>query len=179
MARVWRDGQKKPVRVYRLVTSGTIEEKIFQRQVSTELLCNFFYLCQMAQNNNFQITKQTLGGGVVEGKKGNSAQFHFTTSELRDLFTFRPTAACDTHELLGCECDGSNSSNVGNASDESAAEVRACQLGEGRQDGTNFKTDLVDLKRWQHLLPPVGQIPDDALAEATEYITFAFVNVHK
>ena len=116
---------------------------------------------------------------MVEGKKGNSAQFHFTTSELRDLFTFRPTAACDTHELLGCECDGSNSSNVGNASDESATEVRACQLGEGRQDGSNFKTDLVDLKRWQHLLPPVGQIPDDALAEATEYITFAFVNVHK
>ena len=34
MARVWRDGQKKPVRIYRLVTSGTIEEKIFQRQVS-------------------------------------------------------------------------------------------------------------------------------------------------
>ena len=33
MARVWRDGQKKNVTIYRLLTSGTIEEKIFQRQV--------------------------------------------------------------------------------------------------------------------------------------------------
>ena len=85
---------------------------------------------------NFQITKQTLGGGVVEAKSGSSAQFHFTTSELRDLFSFCPTAACDTHELLGCKCDGSNGSNAGNFSDESAAEVRTCQLGEGREDGS-------------------------------------------
>jgi hypothetical protein len=33
MARVWRDGQKKTVIIYRLLTTGTIEEKIFQRQV--------------------------------------------------------------------------------------------------------------------------------------------------
>lgn len=34
MARIWRDGQKKNVYIYRLLTSGTIEEKIFQRQIS-------------------------------------------------------------------------------------------------------------------------------------------------
>ena len=33
MARVWRDGQRRKVHVYRLATAGTIEEKIFQRQV--------------------------------------------------------------------------------------------------------------------------------------------------
>ena len=33
MARVWRDGQRKVVQIYRLLTTGTIEEKIFQRQV--------------------------------------------------------------------------------------------------------------------------------------------------
>lgn len=33
MARIWRDGQKKSVYIYRLLTSGTIEEKIFQRQI--------------------------------------------------------------------------------------------------------------------------------------------------
>ena len=33
MARVWRDGQRKNVTIYRLLTTGTIEEKIFQRQV--------------------------------------------------------------------------------------------------------------------------------------------------
>jgi hypothetical protein len=35
-ARVWRDGQRKRVFVYRLLTTGTIEEKVFQRQLSKE-----------------------------------------------------------------------------------------------------------------------------------------------
>uniref|UniRef100_F1KX53 DNA repair and recombination protein RAD54-like n=1 Tax=Ascaris suum TaxID=6253 RepID=F1KX53_ASCSU len=33
MARIWRDGQKMPCHIYRLVTAGTIDEKILQRQV--------------------------------------------------------------------------------------------------------------------------------------------------
>lgn len=36
--RAWRVGQKKPVTVYRLVTSGTIEEKIYHRQVRSVLM---------------------------------------------------------------------------------------------------------------------------------------------
>lgn len=32
MARVWRDGQLKNVFIYRFMSTGTIEEKIFQRQ---------------------------------------------------------------------------------------------------------------------------------------------------
>jgi len=34
MARVWRPGQTKKVFLYRLLCTGTIEEKIFQRQVA-------------------------------------------------------------------------------------------------------------------------------------------------
>lgn len=33
MARVWRDGQKRTVHIYRLLSTGTVEEKIFQRQL--------------------------------------------------------------------------------------------------------------------------------------------------
>jgi SNF2 family DNA or RNA helicase len=33
---VWRDGQAKRVYVYRLLSAGTIEEKVFQRQISKE-----------------------------------------------------------------------------------------------------------------------------------------------
>lgn len=33
--RAWRIGQKKQVTVYRLLTAGTIEEKIYHRSVQT------------------------------------------------------------------------------------------------------------------------------------------------
>lgn len=38
MARIWRDGQKKEVHIYRLIVYGTIEEKIYQRQTTKEKL---------------------------------------------------------------------------------------------------------------------------------------------
>ena len=31
--RAWRIGQGRPVTIYRLITSGTIEEKVYHRQV--------------------------------------------------------------------------------------------------------------------------------------------------
>ncbi len=33
MARIWRDGQKKTVWIYRLLAVGSIDEKMFQRQM--------------------------------------------------------------------------------------------------------------------------------------------------
>lgn len=38
MARIWRPGQNKEVHIYRLITVGTIEEKIYQKQISKENL---------------------------------------------------------------------------------------------------------------------------------------------
>ncbi|KAL0282390.1 UNVERIFIED_CONTAM: DNA excision repair protein CSB [Sesamum angustifolium] len=38
--RAWRIGQKKDVTVYRLITSGTIEEKVYQRQIYKHFLTN-------------------------------------------------------------------------------------------------------------------------------------------
>ena len=38
--RAWRLGQTKPVSVYRLMTSGTIEEKIYHRQIFKQFLTN-------------------------------------------------------------------------------------------------------------------------------------------
>ncbi len=34
MARVWREGQDKPVWIYRMLTTGSVEEKIWQRQLA-------------------------------------------------------------------------------------------------------------------------------------------------
>eukprot|EP01117_Protostelium_nocturnum_P012146 TRINITY_DN4455_c0_g2_i2.p1 TRINITY_DN4455_c0_g2~~TRINITY_DN4455_c0_g2_i2.p1 ORF type:complete len:842 (-),score=232.18 TRINITY_DN4455_c0_g2_i2:126-2303(-) len=80
MARIWRDGQKKNVFIYRLLSTGTIDEKIFQRQ----------------------ITKQGLSNSVVDGK-ANEKKAHFTKEELRDLFSYNSDTICDTHDLLQCK----------------------------------------------------------------------------
>jgi len=81
MARIHRDGQKHPVSIYRLLTTGCFDEKIFQRQ----------------------ITKQGLADSVMDNKSGASA---FTQAELRDLFSLDETTECQTHNLLGCSCGG-------------------------------------------------------------------------
>ena len=38
--RAWRIGQRRPVTVYRLITSGTIEEKVYHRQIYKQFLTN-------------------------------------------------------------------------------------------------------------------------------------------
>ncbi len=38
--RAWRIGQSRPVTIYRLITSGTIEEKVYHRQVYKSFLTN-------------------------------------------------------------------------------------------------------------------------------------------
>ncbi|KAF3913240.1 hypothetical protein AA313_de0208447 [Arthrobotrys entomopaga] len=81
MARVHRDGQKSHVYIYRMITTGCIDEKIYQRQ----------------------ITKQGLADSIMDQKAGGS---NFTTAELRDLFRLDAETACNTHDLLCCECDG-------------------------------------------------------------------------
>ncbi|KAJ2913432.1 hypothetical protein MD484_g6970, partial [Candolleomyces efflorescens] len=74
LARVWRDGQKKECFVYRFISTGTIEEKIFQRQAN----------------------KQALSSAVVDEKE--DTERHFSLDSLRQLFTFNEHTLCDTHE---------------------------------------------------------------------------------
>jgi len=61
MARVWRDGQKKEVWIYRLLSVGTIDEKIFQRQM----------------------LKQEVAMSVVDEKM---VQRNFNSEDIRELF---------------------------------------------------------------------------------------------
>ncbi len=62
---------------------GSIEEKIYQRQVS----------------------KQGLSGTVVDLSK-KAEHTSFSAEELRDLFSFEPNTTCLTHDLLDCQCTG-------------------------------------------------------------------------
>jgi DNA repair and recombination RAD54-like protein len=95
LARVWRDGQKKECRysnswsrqglkshlgfVYRFISTGTIEEKIFQRQAN----------------------KQALSSAVVDEKE--DTERHFSVELLRQLFLFNEDTICETHETFKCK----------------------------------------------------------------------------
>lgn len=85
MARIHRDGQKRAVFIYRLLTTGMIDEKIYQRQV----------------------TKQSLSDTLMDSKSSGSA---FSLEELRDLFRCHENIDCLTHDMLQCSCksDGLN-----------------------------------------------------------------------
>ncbi|XP_014220729.1 DNA repair and recombination protein RAD54-like [Trichogramma pretiosum] len=78
MARVWRDGQKKPCFVYRFLCTGTIEEKIFQRQAH----------------------KKALSSTVVD--QDEDVARHFTQNDLRDLFSLEESTVSDTHSKFKC-----------------------------------------------------------------------------
>lgn len=65
--------------VYRFISTGTIEEKIFQRQAS----------------------KQALSSAVVDEKE--DAERHFSIDALRQLFLFREDTLSETHETFKCK----------------------------------------------------------------------------
>lgn len=83
-ARVWRDGQKKRVFIYRLFATGTIEEKIFQRQIS----------------------KEGLQNAVVENDYNPNLM---SSDDLHDIFSIDTMSASNTHDSLKCtRCERSS-----------------------------------------------------------------------
>ncbi|CCK70603.1 DNA-dependent ATPase RAD54 KNAG_0E03460 [Huiozyma naganishii CBS 8797] len=82
LARVWRDGQKKDCFIYRFITTGSIEEKIFQRQSM----------------------KMSLSSCVVDAKE--DVERLFSANNLKQLFQFKENTICETHETYHCKrCD--------------------------------------------------------------------------
>jgi DNA repair and recombination RAD54-like protein len=79
LARVWRDGQKKSCFVYRFIGTGSIEEKILQRQSH----------------------KQALSASVVDC--GEDVERHFSAGDLRELFEFKDATTSNTHDTYKCK----------------------------------------------------------------------------
>ncbi len=88
MARIWRDGQTKPCYIYRMITAGTVEEKIYQRQMMKGELAR---CCVMAESTTLQAAKASKGK-----KEGGS----FTKDELKELFSIKVGVSCMTADQL-------------------------------------------------------------------------------
>ncbi|XP_024532859.1 protein CHROMATIN REMODELING 25 [Selaginella moellendorffii] len=152
-ARVWRDGQKKRVYIYRFLATGTIEEKVYQRQMSKEGL------------------QKVISG---DSKAEVNA---LSTEDLRDLFTLRDISS-DTHDTLDCErCDVENVPNelANQLGDIGAfAKTAGClerQRHWEKQIGEPAEEDLI---RWAHHSHP-STVPDVILQWAAgEEVSFVF-----
>ena len=102
-ARCWRDGQKKRCFTYRFLATGTVEEKIFQRQLSKEGLQS-----------------------VVDDKEQVNA---LSTKDLRNLFKLRTGTPSDTHDKLRCErCAIIHDNAEMEAKRVLPKQLKACQL---------------------------------------------------
>eukprot|EP00759_Apiculatamorpha_spiralis_P057016 PhF_6_TR8350/c0_g1_i3/m.13089/K20093/ERCC6L, PICH; DNA excision repair protein ERCC-6-like len=77
--RVHRVGQTKDVNVYRLITCGTVEEKMYRRQIFKSVLAK---RSSSATKENSHISS------------------HFTKTELRDMFKLENTKNSNTHVQL-------------------------------------------------------------------------------
>jgi len=82
LARIWRDGQQKHCFIYRFISTGTIEEKIYQRQSA----------------------KMQLSSCVVDSNE--DVERLFSSENLRQLFQYNMNTVCETHETFKCKrCD--------------------------------------------------------------------------
>ncbi|KKK14856.1 hypothetical protein P175DRAFT_0555611 [Aspergillus ochraceoroseus IBT 24754] len=138
MARIHRDGQKRPCHIYRILLKGSLEEKIWQRQV----------------------TKLGLADSVME-RKDSVAQF--SRDELKDLFRLDTQSKCQTHELLACDCGGrgdAETSNTGSHSPVTSLEEKQEEEEEEEEEEeddfpdlpTLIKASELDMEKQEQLL---------------------------
>ncbi|KAK6634151.1 hypothetical protein RUM44_004759 [Polyplax serrata] len=148
VSRIWRDGQKHPVYIYRLLTTGTIEEKIYQRQLSKIGLCD----------------------GTVDPE--NNKSIKISKEELKDLFF---PCECDlqdclTHDALSCECSKEGEIPI----PEVEEEERSCQL--VKLSKSSLK--ISELFHWEHHGQPfnLSFLSMLCLSQVQERISFIFYN---
>ncbi|EPR64357.1 SWI2/SNF2-containing protein RAD54 [Toxoplasma gondii GT1] len=146
LARVWRDGQKKSCYIYRFFSTGTIEEKIYQRQ----------------------ICKDGLSAMLVSDGE-NQIKDSLSTELVKDLFRLREDTLSDTHDMLecrrcGCRAAGQDVENEGeNERREAKRETEEEMLGSVPQLDEDFDED--DLVTWAHHRD-LASVPDPCLRQA-------------
>lgn len=176
MSRIHREGQKRPCYIYRLITTGCIDEKILQRQL-------------MKHN----LTRKFLSSNTSD--TGSANDDLFDKSDLKDLFTIHQNTKSNTHDLI-CRCDG-----LGEEFDDDEEVLKAPALDGSFEQWSNAldakrKMDVLESQRTQlekkllkqclldykHIDPDRSlDLYDDVATEVykkgKKNITFAFIKV--
>lgn len=121
MSRIHRDGQTKPVFIYRLFTTGSIDEKIFQRQLMKNNLSNQFL---NLENSHINLNV-------------------FSMEDLKDIFTIHEDTTSNTHDLVECECEGEGYSFIEGGTEES--EQDEDNINDSEESTNNKNTNLQNL----------------------------------
>jgi len=97
MARVWRDGQKKHVHIYRFIATGSIEERMYQRQILKVRVCMPSFLPPFP--HHLLHLQEEVANAVVDNSLDGKR--NFVRSDLRDVFKFDPKHQedCGTYRL--------------------------------------------------------------------------------
>lgn len=120
--RAWRLGQVRPVKIYRLMTEGTIEEKIYHRQ----------------------IFKQFITNKVLKDPKQRSS---YDLTDLYDLFTYTPGDSAGGQKsamFRGAEVDINGSQKEAKNKDRSTTTVTKEEDEEQKQLGTMGRVETLE-----------------------------------
>jgi DNA repair and recombination RAD54-like protein len=148
MARIWRDGQKKPCFIYRLFTTGTIDEKVYQRQICKDGLSTMM-VTETGEDEPAEMLRESLDSDLV-----------------KDLFSYSEDTACATHDMLECKrcpahLQAGRVSRIIDVADEDLAENFVPQEADVVED---------ELCTWSHH-PNVQGVPDNILRDAAKRCT--------
>ena len=102
MARVWRDGQKKTCFIYRLVSSGTIEELILQRQIDkldlTDCIIEQLDPETREYRKNISNDKENIYNNEEDENLAD-----FTIDQLQALSNYNSSTVSYLHDKLMCK----------------------------------------------------------------------------
>jgi hypothetical protein len=107
MARVWRDGQRKRVFIYRFLCAGTIEEKMFQRQILKEEVSKAVVDVSVDCSRNF--TRDDLKELFVLGRHDEEVRLVLGCIPFppcHHVLLFGSQQSCETYRLLSGKSKG-------------------------------------------------------------------------
>ena len=170
--RAWRIGQEKDVTIYRLLTSGTIEEKIYHRQIFKQLLINrvlkdptqkrFFKSNDLFELFTFSegTTDKTETSAIFAGTnseieiKRKSEKRKRQEDEIKDI-AIKPTQKkvkkIDTMKVISDDAfqktkSEKNNSTSGSCSNSNNSDYGSSSLSEKEREKLREKVKLISMK---------------------------------